>query len=302
MNNIDINRSRLERLFPNRVKSKTYDLSEALSAVIEQSMLGHELADFEWVMIDCSCFDDVKALRQMPNLKRLELSNCKKEQFEIVHGINQLEMLDVQGSLPPGVFLDIALPNLKILRLNNCYIPDLKGAKKLNNLEELILDNSVDNDGVLADIEGIKSLRLVSLYDCQITTIRPLRECKELRHLDLSRTRFGEVSMLANHPQLEWLSLNDCPVTEIGSISYLNELKELDLSGTRPSDLLSLSDHQSLQKINLSYCELPDLTPLAKSTKQLNLVVDWKGLSIWQRRKLSKAPNIRIIQLHQGSP
>ena len=153
---------------------------------------------------------------------------------------------------------------------------------------------------MLESVSCIKSLWSISLYDCQVTSIEPFQECQELRCLDLSWTQVSGLSLLKNHPHLERLLLSGCPVTEIDPIADLEELKELVLSGTKLSDLSPLSDHQSLQMVDLSHCELPDLMPLVNSTQSLDVVVDWKSLSFWQRRKLNKAKSIRTVKLHQG--
>ena len=300
MNNIEISRSRVEKLLPGYVSSGVYDLSEALLAVIEQSLLGETFADFEWLIIDCSCFGDLTVLKEMPNLKRLELSSLKAEQFEALRGTNQLEFLCISGGLPPEAFKNVILPNLEELNLSDCHIPDLGGANTFSKLKDLELENSVFHDEVLEGISGIRSLRSVSLYDCRITSIEPFQECEELRRFDLSWTQVSDLSSLRNHPHIERLFLNGCPVTDIGPIADLVELKELELIGTRPSNLSPLSNHQSLLTVNLSHCELPDLTPLVNSTRPMNVVVDWKSLPFWQKRALNKAKYIRTVKLHQG--
>jgi Leucine-rich repeat (LRR) protein len=91
--------------------------------------------------------------------------------------------------------------------------------------------------------------------------------------LDLSRTRFSEVSGLKQLTALQRLFLGNTPISDLSPLSDLTNIRELNLERTHVENLSLLRNLTNLQIIFLGGTQVRDLSPLANLSRLQSLVL-----------------------------
>ncbi|GEM_PF-1091027 len=121
---------------------------------------------------------EVTALKNFPNLEKLQLSNTEEEQ-----------KIDISG-----------LENLKVL-VCECYdVDSIVAFKNLPSLEEL--DLCCRGISILPKLDKLTHLKILNLSENQIENIEGLENLKNLEHLNLYDNEISDFSILNKLPKL----------------------------------------------------------------------------------------------------
>ncbi|HEV7251589.1 MAG TPA: leucine-rich repeat domain-containing protein [Mesorhizobium sp.] len=119
---------------------------------------------------------------------------------------------------------------LALLNLNKRELTNIDPIRHFGALTELHLyDNRIQDMGPLAEL---RSLRNLSLASNQVT-ILPRLQSQELKSLNLSHNRIGQVDVLGELSSLETLDLEDNRIVDASALRSLGQLSRLDLRGNR---------------------------------------------------------------------
>lgn len=169
------------------------------------------------VTVTNDCVDDRKALVQLPKtLEHLaieEWSNPGIQDFATLSSLTSLKSLVIH-SLGETVDLELLKPCTKLRSL------DLTG-----------------NDLVhLADLMELKDLRELRLgWSKGVTSIAFVKELKELRLLDVRRTRVADLSPLDGLEKIEWIDASSTAASRLPA-GTLPRLQRLNLMSSKLSD------------------------------------------------------------------
>ncbi len=103
--------------------------------------------------------------------------------------------------------------------------------------------------------------------------LSPLADLPQLVRLDLRQACIGNLSGLTNVTTLKCLNIAKTAVHDLSSLANLTKLEELDLCDTKVSDLTALAGMTKLKRLFLSRTLVRDASPLATVTalKRLDL-------------------------------
>lgn len=176
----------------------------------------------------CSEVDDYSFLKEMVNLKVLEISaNDDTFDFQLLQYLPNLERLDLKGiTLEQDEFELICKYNKKLQAL---YIYN-------GNLENI---NNIDN---------LSDLNALYLIDCDVENAEPLKTLHELKVLNISGNPlcYEDFQNICIYNRgLKQLFCSNTEIKRIDAIISLNELEDLDVSncGIKDVRVLSSLDH-----------------------------------------------------------
>ncbi|KAL5108426.1 hypothetical protein TcWFU_001005 [Taenia crassiceps] len=167
----------------------------------------------------------------------------------------------------------VKLENLRCLNLSHCYrLTDrcaalISGSGYTDRLQELYLAYCYEltGSGVLPLIERLVSLSHLSLEGCSALTDEALigvRNCRNLRWINISRTRLSDVALerCANLPRLTNINLSDCQhisdrgltriATQLGGLEalHLSKCRGITTKGIK----MVICHSRGIQKLDLS--------------------------------------------------
>ncbi|MGH3381339.1 MAG: NACHT domain-containing protein [Actinoallomurus sp.] len=206
---------------------------------LEELMLLSDLTDLAFVQ-------DLPELRFL-NLGELvhvtDLSPLRAQTRLEVLGVNDCPALTDLRVLPP---LD-RITELSLKRSTlSCGLPDL--VERAPRTRDLQLNQSawVEDIGSL----GALPLKSLSLWSCRrVTDFSPLARMRGLSFLDLEDTNIGDLTPIAEMPELETLWLRHCEnVTDLAPLGVLRNLRRLFIADVAPGvDLAPLAGNRRLR-------------------------------------------------------
>ena len=195
---------------------------------------------------------DLAFVRDLPGLRSLHLGG-------LTH-VTDLSPLRAQTRLEGlGVDECPALTDLRVLPpLDRITDLSLKRSALGSGLPELverapmIRDLQLNRSTWVEDIEPLGALPLtrLSLWSCRmVTDFSPLARMRGLTFLDLEDTNIGDLTPIAEMPELETLWLRDCEnVTDLAPLGALRRLRELFIADVAPGvDLAPLAANRRLR-------------------------------------------------------
>jgi hypothetical protein len=138
------------------------------------------LRNIRTLTIANSSFADLAVLANMKNIKKLELTNCKKlESLKGLEQLQSLEWLSIDGCGKINAIGEIAeLPNLRILQFRDTKeLASIKPISKLRQLQVLSFYGSTNIvDGDLSSMEALDQLSLVGYHNRRHYSHNPLHK------------------------------------------------------------------------------------------------------------------------------
>ncbi len=249
----------------------------ALEVVYELDFL-YELDQLEELIIDLTFYDYMlEPIRQMKNLESLTLLRCHSQfndGFACLSELPNLKKLTVSNmefdekDPVDGLF---ALGNLEELHITHCSIYTAPYAVMVSdNLK--VLDLAYTKFRVMPDYGEYMYVG----YDDPIifqAVLEPYFGATSLEELYLDYCLFTDLSGIGNLSNLKILSLNRCDLPELPGtdLAGCNSLQELYLASNQISDLSFAQNLPALEYIDLQDCYVTDLSPL-RQCKQLKCV------------------------------
>lgn len=234
---------------------------------------------------------DLKALSELKNLKELDLSGTKIEDYSLLKDFPALTSLSLSSQQNPDFTKFPILVKLQEINLaNNSFgtskaelmliFKDYSDLKKINlegnQISSLyILTNyygEYSGWSVLYDEPGIikplfTKLEDLDISDNTVSDIEPLIYYKDLKKLDVSGNTLNDISPLKQLKKLESLNISNTGIINLDSLNDLTQLKELNISGNQVTDISVIKNLKNLEKFSASSCQIADFSPLSNLTK-----------------------------------
>ncbi|KAG6956780.1 hypothetical protein JG687_00010392 [Phytophthora cactorum] len=153
---------------------------------------------------------------------------------------------------------------LRELKIYNNKLNNTLGLKANSNLEGLQMnDNRIEE--ISSDFLALGRLKNLWLNSNKISSVRNLRGCRLLVHLDLGRNKLqGAASEgLDALNNLEYLNLSGNQLISVGNLTHLTKLEELNLSENKLTTL------QGVMPPNLATERIPRIVHRARTVQSL---------------------------------
>ncbi len=184
-----------------------------------------QFSSLETLYIGMSELGDVDALRNLPNLKKLELKGFDMlSDFSVFGTMDGIEELSLESENLRAINFLGGMKSLKCLEIKGGIMISLDGIQDRPELEALVISDcdQLKNMDAVTQLSGLKELSLDLPYECQEPNLGSLTG---LEHLALSG--FNDCSFIEKLTQLQSLDLDHCHFSRVLDLSGLTGLKEL---------------------------------------------------------------------------
>ncbi len=209
--------------------------------------------------------EDILPLREMTNLKKLQLDGNQLTDLSPLTALTQLETLHLGGDAG-----------------GNESLQNLSPLAGLTNLEELHLPASSLSD--LSPLASLTSLKRLALREGEahtsgVTDPSPLADLVQMQDLYLMISSLDSLDFLSNMSQLESLRIHvtgKSSVQDLSPLSGLTSLKRLELPATTGDGCVDISPIASLVHLeDFQFgCNILSLEPLRELTGLTTLVLN----------------------------
>lgn len=145
-----------------------------------------------------------------------------------------------------------AVQKLYILDYDTLPVYELR---KFTSLRGLIIHDTPLDDGDLAFIASVKTLRVLELYGNSLHDIAPLGNMPWLEELAINHNFLTRVEPLGKLVNLTYLSLYNNDIVDIAPLANLKELKFLDLALNQITTVQPLAGLTELEGFSVFQCE-----------------------------------------------
>ena len=235
------------------------------------------LGEMEYLDADGNRISDISVLEYLPELEELWLNKNPLRSFEPLRALKKLVRLGLAETGLDDDGLDCLLEMTALKELNIKSNEDLTLAK-FEELQKAIPACVIGHDELrsvirLGELEFDADAEEIVAFSQDISDLSPLKDCKELRVLVLTRNQITDLSPLGGLTELEMLYLEDNRVTDLSPLAGCAKLKKLYLDDNSVSDLSPLAGCTSLETLSLAGNRLSELRGVGKLTnlRTLNL-------------------------------
>lgn len=180
------------------------------------------------------------------------------------------ELWNVKEFTMPSTVTDYSdlrwLPDLELLIAENSSCTDYSILSRLVSLQALMISGNPLSADDLERIAALPELQILSLPDCQLSSIADLAGAKKLTYLNLNNNTVRDISVLSNMKQLQTLYMEHNALVTLDALSGLTALKTLDVSDNSITSTAALSGLYSLSALDVSNNELMALEGIEKLT------------------------------------
>jgi internalin A len=199
-------------------------------------------------------FQELAALGALRNLTSLELSTVQITGLEPLKESTRLRLLRVEGSQLKDGRLPDGLGGLERLELGSGGLERIEGLRGSDKLESLVIESGatkLTDIKFLANVRGLRHLRLAGLAVENLDALAPLGKLEVLELCDCPKLR--SLDALRSTGDLRVLSLRyQCPlVTAVDALSGLGKLEIVNLAGTSVTNLQPLVGLKSIKRLGL---------------------------------------------------
>ena len=213
---------------------------------------------------------DLSPLMNLPYLQWLDISFNAVNDLKPLMGISTLTFLNASGNSVNATSAFSMMTGLGTLYLDGNPIRDFSGLRKLRSISTLGLSNTGLQDSDLSYLQGLQSLRTLSITDnpglsgLAVEMLKNALPACTIDHSALTVSISFEGTMVPNNTtELRIVGQN---ISDISAVQLLPELKSLDLSMNAISNVYPFifSDcRDKLTYLNLSSNAISDITPLS---------------------------------------
>lgn len=207
---------------------------------------------------NCPYLSDISALSSLLNISALSLTGCPElsdiSPVSRHYTLSSLDLSMCQNISGLSLLHLSGLLRLKSLDLGGCSrLDDLSGLVHLTNLISL-------------DISHCKSLRNIAKLSC----------LQSLKNIDISHTRFTDLTPIASLQNLATLEMRGCEgTTDLSPLRNLANLTDLTMSACRKvQDLSPLSNLSRLTSLNLRGFRIPTIDFIGQLSRLTTLTLD----------------------------
>ncbi len=227
--------------FPSLDKLRTLELKNSENVYRTLNLMG-SLRALEYLDLSNNTLKNINALMQVgneveiwiaksPGLKSLNLYANQLDHINSISVFSKLEVLDLSHNK---------------LRAGDELV-------QLKNLSQLFMEANL-----LANINFLNSLPQLRQLDLSDNTLlldfTPLKGLSHLNELDLSETRFNDLSLISSY-HLKKLDISGCRLPSLNALEKQKDLQTLSISYLRHADIGSLKNLKSLKELTISKTE-----------------------------------------------
>ena len=252
--------------------------------------------------------DDLAVIKTLPNLRKLDLSDCKMlTELSELQGLTNIAELNLSktkidnlsslGEIPL-THLDVSdcasLANISPINSSALEWLSVDNCRKINSIASL---TNAPLDYFSAVNAPIRSIGALAFEDARFrdklilarTFVRDLSPLKgkQISYLDLSKGRMTDVSPLEGMP-LRFLNLNEVLVENIKPLTDM-PFEMLILRDTKIADIQALSAQVGLTNLNLEGTKITNLEPL-KGAPLVELNLARSAIGLGELRHLQGMP------------
>lgn len=158
---------------------------------------------------------------------------------------------------------------VKELTIKNGNAGDLTFISSLANIETLSVTKTAVSQDSLTAISALPLLKFLTLADCGITSIAPLKSAVNITTLDLSNNAIRDISAISAMTNLQEANLEYNALTSLDALSGNTALVKLDVSTNSITSLAPLSTLTALTWVDAS----------SNSTEQLGQISNLTALN-----------------------
>ena len=133
--------------------------------------------------------------------------------------------------------------------------------------------------GALNCLGYFPNLRILSLYQCDLSDLTPLSGCVKLECLDLSANRVASLQGIAGLTSLERLTLRGNSIVDLTPLGSLTSLVRLDLGANAVSNIAPLRSCDRLESLWLDSNKLSDISVLGSLTRLTELNISGNSIT-----------------------
>ena len=220
-----------------------------------------------------------------------------KEDFVHMPDPNLRHVVADTLQVDPASITQADMLRLDLLDARSRSITKLDGLEYAVNLEHLELArNPISSVEPLA---GLRKLRRLFVWECQLADISPLSQLDALIYLDISENEVSNIQPLANLTNLLELGLHVNNIADISPLSQLDALIYLDISENEVSNIQPLANLTNLLKLRLHYNNIIDVSPLSQLDALIYLDISHNEVSNIQ--PLANLTNLLKLRLHYNN-
>lgn len=171
------------------------------------------------------------------------------------------------------------LAYLESLTIDDFSGTDFTSLSSLTTLTELKISNTSISQEVLSTIAGLPQLQHLTLSNCSLSDVEPLKSTKKLLTLDLSNNALRSLDPLSALKSLNALNLSHNAISNLSPLSGLTSLTSLDVSYNALTTLAPISSLRSLKELHAAYNSISDLGAFEKLTSLTILSLENNQLS-----------------------
>lgn len=224
--------------------------------------------------------DDVKALGELTQLKKLSLStNTDITDVSPLAALTGLTYLNINNTNVSDISCLAPLTKLETLKISSTNVSDLSVLQNFTSLDELYMDSLGELD--VSTIAFPASLRTLSCEGCGLTTLSFVRGSESLQNLYASYNNISDLTPLAGYPfyilHLAANNISDLSPLDVGGLSDLdvstNSISDIsclrgipayqiDLSYNNVSDISAFTENYLIGHLDLAHNQITDISPL----------------------------------------
>lgn len=190
---------------------------------------------------------DSGPLSKFPKLKHLLLYNNQLDYITQIASFTEIEILDLGSNDIRSATGLSALKKLSQLFIGSNMLDNIDFLNDLPQLTTL----DVSNNTVISDFEGLKNLR-------------------NLEVLDLSNTRFNDLSVIGSY-KLRNLAVSGCRLGSLKELEKQQQLRVLSVSYIKPTDITVLKQLKTLKELHLINADYQLIQQLQKELPQVKV-------------------------------
>lgn len=148
---------------------------------------------------------------------------------------------------------------LEQLTIQGGKCSDFNFLTSLANITELSINDVTVSQESLQTIAGLPLLKKLTLKNCGLSGIAPLKKAVDLIFLDINNNTVRNIDALASLQHLEELNLQHNAVVDLSPLSSLSKLTRLDVSYNALTSLSSIGNLTGLAWLNASANSITEL-------------------------------------------
>lgn len=198
----------------------------------------------------CDSIKDFTPLKNLSNLKHLDISGTKINDLTSISDLVHLEYLNISNTSISDLAAISNLTNLKTLKCNNSKVTDISILQRFKDLDTLEVFN--DNE-VLIDFSPLKKLTEFKALKCSYNSIKEFKSLSNFKnfYLDLSSSKNENLDSLINLNNIATLNCSDCSkLKTLAGIENNKSLNKLTCQKTQIENLQPLSKITSLEELD----------------------------------------------------